>query len=952
MNKRPDLYQKIIDAADFFSCREDAMPIMQGFPDWKEHSEREWELLYDEAFRGTNAFWEIPLWASTAFGERVLCNQTTLDVIQFYHRFGYTPIRIEGNPPDYIGEQFFFLLHLARASRRTAAPEDYVLAAEDFIQDYTLTTVKMICRSISEKEEIFDGLKQYLEELVRLLAEENLPEKLCAEAPVPADASDPAFAPVPIADEPARTVNTGGLNNCGGICVIRPTVQENCILNIESDTDPDHAPQIRACVRGRGYRKTFLNPGRLRYPMRRVGKRGSGHFERISWEEAVEELAANWTRIRDTYGPASRYVIYGTGVTGIFRPSNLIKRLLSLDGGYLGAFNSYSSACTSYICRYIYGTVGGGHSAADLLNTKLLILWADNTTESIFGPERNYYLSRLKEQGVRIICIDPRLSQTGVTYADDWFAIKPSTDAALADAMAYVIWSEGLQDQAFMDRYCLGFDEAHMPEGVPFGESYHSYLFGLKDGVHKTPEWAEPITGISADRIRNLARLYAATKPACISTGLGAQRHANGEQSARGIAALTCLTGNVGRPGGSNGGNSSSISGEHTDVRLFTDKVTNPYPGMIPTFLWSQAIERGVDFTPRDDRLTGVDHLDSNIKMIFCIASNTLINQHSDVNETVRILEDDSKCEYIVCSDIFMTPSARYADLILPATSVFEGENIVHSWVGSNYFLKNNPVIDPLFECRFEWDWLKEVSEKLGLYDAFTEGKPEARQWLVENYNILREKEPELPDYDIFSAAGGWQYREPALGIPFRENIEDPEHHPFATPSGKIEIFSKRLYDFDQLEDIPAIPKYVACPEGPEDPLRNRFPLQMIGWHTRRRCHSIHDNNEWQDEVERPCLWIHPEDAAPRGISTGDTVDVFNDRGTVRISAVVTDRICRGVCAMPQGAWFTPDKKGTDLRGCINVLTSHRPTPLAKGNPQHTNLVEVKKAPSAIPSTF
>ena len=118
----------------------------------------------------------------------------------------------------------------------------------------------------------------------------------------------------------------------------------------------------------------------------------------------------------------------------------------------------------------------------------------------------------------------------------------------------------------------------------------------------------------------------------------------------------------------------------------------------------------------------------------------------------------------------------------------------------------------------------------------------------------------------------------------------------------------------------------------------------MIGWHTRRRCHSIHDNNEWQDEVERPCLWIHPEDAAPRGISTGDTVDVFNDRGTVRISAVVTDRICRGVCAMPQGAWFTPDKKGTDLRGCINVLTSHRPTPLAKGNPQHTNLVEVTKA--------
>ena len=914
---------------------------MRTFPDWEAHSERDWALLYDEVFRGTNAFWEIPLWASAAFGERVLCNQTTLDVIRFYHRFGYQPLRIEGNPPDYIGEQLYFLLHLARGCQKAEDPAATLQAIDDFISDYVLTTLRMISRSVTEKVEIFDGLKQYLEDLVRLLAKEDLPAELCAEAAALPDDGVPSLFPIP--DEHARVINTGGLNNCGGICVIRPTVQENCILRIGSDTDPSHAPQIRACVRGRGYRKTFLNPGRLRYPMRRVGKRGSGHFERISWEEAVDELVKNWIRIRDAYGPASRYVIYGTGVTGIFRPSNLTKRLLSLDGGFLGAFNSYSSACVSYIDRYLFGTSVCGHSAADMLNTRLLILWADNTTESIFGPERNYYLPLLKEKGVRIICIDPRLSQTAVAYADDWFAIKPSTDAALADAMAYVIWSEGPQDQAFMDRCCLGFDEAHMPEGVPFGESYHSYLFGLKDGIHKTPEWAEAITGIEADRIRSLARLYATTKPACISTGLGAQRHGNGEQTARGITMLTCLTGNLGRSGGSNGGNTSGIR-EHADIRLFTDTVTNPFPGMIPTFLWSQAIERGSKFTPRADRLTGVDHLDSNIKMIFCIASNTLVNQHSDVNETIRILEDDTKCEFIVCSDIFMTPSARYADLILPAPSVFECENIVHSWAGSNYFLKNNPVIEPLFECRFEWEWLKEVSEKLGLYDAFTEGKPDAHQWLVENYDILREKEPELPDFETFSEAGGWQFTRPVLGIPFKENVEDPERHPFNTPSGKVEIFSKRLWDLDQLEDIPAIPKYLPCPEGPDDPLRERFPLQMIGWHTRRRCHSIHDNNEWQDEVERPVLWIHPEDAAPRGIRTGDKVEVFNDRGTVRIEALVTDRICKGVCAMPQGAWYTPDKNGVDVRGNINTLTSHRPTPLAKGNPQHTNLVEVKKA--------
>lgn len=939
---RTNLYQKLSEAAALFSSRKEALPVLKTLPDWNAHTERGWTLLYDEVFRGTNAFWQIPLWASTALGERALCNQTTLDVIRFYHRFGYAPVRVEGNPPDYIGEQLLFLLYLARASKAAEDPAALTEAAGDFIDTYTLTTAAMISRAAAEQEEIYDGLKQYLKDLVLTLSCEDYPVLLCADAPAPA-AGDPAADLTPIPDEEPRVVNTGGLNNCGGICVIRPTVQENCILRIESDVCPDHAPQIRACVRGRGYRKTFLHPGRLRYPMRRAGKRGSGHFERISWEEAVDELVKNWVRIRDTYGPASRFQMYGTGVTGIFRPTALVQRLLSLDGGYLGAFNSYSSACTSYIAPYLFGSRECGHSAADLLNTKLLILWADNTAESIFGPERNYYLSLLKEKGVRIICIDPRLSQTGVAYADEWYAVRPSTDAALADAMAYVIWSEGLQDQAFMDRYCLGFDEAHMPEGVPFGESYHSYLFGLKDGIHKTPEWAEAITGIEADRIRHLARLYATTKPAAIHAGLGAQRHGNGEQTARGISMLTCLTGNLGRSGGGNGGNTSAIR-EHEDMRLFTNTVTNPYPGMIPNFLWSQAVERGTEFTPRGDRLKGVERLESNIKMIFCTSSNTLINQHSDVNETIRILEDESKCEFIVCSDIFMTPSARFADLVLPATSVFEGENIVHSWAGSNYLLKNNPVIDPLFECRFEWDWLKEVSKKLGLYEAFTDGKPDMHDWLTENYGLLREKEPELPDYGTFSAAGGYQFKNPVLGIPFKQNIEDPEHHPFNTPSGKIEIFSKRLYDFDQLDDIPAIPKYVPCPEGPEDPDRARYPLQMIGWHTRRRCHSIHDNNEWQDEVESPILWIHPQDAAPRGIRTGDTVEVFNDRGRVRISAVVTDRICTGACAMPQGAWFTPDRDGTDVRGCINTLTSHRPTPLAKGNPQHTNLVEVEKA--------
>ena len=922
----------------FFESRQKALRIMEKhFADWKDHTEREWALMYDYVFRGTSAWLEVPLWASAAFGEKVLLNQTTLDVIKFCHRLGYEPAWNEGNPPDYIGTQLHFIQWLMEGDKTEQT------AARLFAKTYTLPTARAIASYLADKTDVYDGIKRWMAALYGKIAElaEELDDTSAPASPTSFLASLPPAWAIP--DAPERTINTAGLNNCGGICIIRPTVQENCMLRIESDQEAT-APQLRACVRGRGYRKTFLHPGRLKYPMKRVGKRGEGKFERISWDEAMDILAKEWVRIRDAYGPGSRYVLYGTGSQGVMKPANLLRRLLNLDGGYLGYFNSYSSACVSYVDTYMFGTPDCAHSAADVLNTKLLILWADNSAESIFGPDRNYYLAKLKTMGVKIICIDPRRSQTAIAYADEWIPIKPASDAALADAMAYVIWSEGLQDQQFMDRCCVGFDEEHMPPGVPAGESYKNYLFGGKDGIPKTPEWAEPITGIPADKIREIARLYATTKPACIAAGLGAQRHRNGEQAAKGISMLCCLTGNVGIPGGSNGGNASNMR-EHRGIGLFTDRTVNPYPAKIPTFLWTKAIEHGTEMTPKDDRVKGADRLDSNIKMLFSMASNILINQHSDINDTIRILEDETKCEFIVVSDIFMTPSARYADLLLPATSLFEGENVIVPWVGGNYLLKNNPAIRPIFECRFEWDWLKDLADKLGLYEEFTEGKPALRTWLRENYDILREKEKELPDYDEFSRAGGWKYREQVNQVAFSEEVKDPEHHRFWTPSGKIEIFSKRLYDMKD-PAIPAIPGYQACAEGPEDPARAEYPLQLIGWHTRRRCHTIHDNNEWMEEVEKPMVWINPKDAEKRQIHTGDTVEIFNRRGIIRMPALVTDRITEGVCGMPQGAWYTPERAGEtspDLRGSINVLTGTDPSPLAKGNPQHTNLVEIRK---------
>jgi anaerobic dimethyl sulfoxide reductase subunit A len=287
----------------------------------------------------------------------------------------------------------------------------------------------------------------------------------------------------------------------------------------------------------------------------------------------------------------------------------------------------------------------------------------------VFGSERRYYLAKVKEKNIPVIVIDPRQSDTAL--GNEWIGVRPSSDAALAAAMAYVIWSEGLQDQHFMDTYCLGFDEAHMPSGVPYGESYETWLFGKKDGIPKTPEWAEPLTGVSAETTRRLARRYAMAKPACLMQGFGPQRTANGEQTVRAIALLTCLTGNVGKCGGSAGGEGGRLGPVYAGYPV----PPNPFPGKIPCFLWTKALEQGTTLTPEADGLTGVKQLPCSVKMILNFAGNPL-NQHSDINHTVELLKDADKCEFFLVSDVFMTATARFADILLPAASPLETENL------------------------------------------------------------------------------------------------------------------------------------------------------------------------------------------------------------------------------------------------------------------------------------
>lgn len=764
------------------------------------------------------------------------------------------------------------------------------------------------------------------------------------------------------ADDGVQIVPAAGTNNCGGRCLLKVHVKDGVIIRVSTDDEPEQpgAPQVRACVRGRAYRKSWLHPDRLKYPMKRVGKRGEGKFERISWDEATTIIAKEIKRTKEKYGPASRYVNYGFGYIAAILGTNLGKRLLALDGGYLEFREDYSAACTEVATPYTYGTMVTGNTQDDWLNSKLIILWGFNPAENVFGSLTMYYLRKAKEAGAKIIVVDPRYTDTAVALADQWIPLLPSTDAAVMSAMAYVMITENLHNQAFLDKYCQGFDEEHMPQGIPAGQSYKSYILGQGDGVVKTPEWAEKISRVPADTIRQLAREYAMTKPAALIQGFGPQRHANGEQVARGGTVLAALTGNIGIKGGWASG--AGFAGRQAIPGVPIPE--NPFKGSIPVYLWTDAVVRGTEMSAKDgvkgvdlvntgtdgapvwsakDGVKGVDRLPSNIKLIMSLAGNALINQHGDINKTKAILSDESKVEFIVVSDLFMTPSAKFADILLPGDTAWERNNIAPPWTYGDYVIYANKVINAPFECRNEYDWLTDVAAKLGIKDKFTEGKKDMEDWCRWIVGGIQKNHPEFPSYDEFKKRGiyKWTYKEPYIA--FEKEIKDPVNNKFPTPSGKIEIFSKALYDMND-QEIPAVPKYLEAWEGPLDPLKEKYPLQLTGWHYKRRCHSIHDNNPWLEEVARQEMWMNPVDAEKRGIKDGERVKVFNDRGTVMIPVKLTPRIVPGVVAIPQGAWYTPDEKGVDQRGSLNVLTNHRATPLAKGSSQHTNLVEVAKA--------
>lgn len=495
--------------------------------------------------------------------------------------------------------------------------------------------------------------------------------------------------------EMEKVIPTLCASHCGGECLLKVHVKDGVITRIETDDGPD--PQIRACLRGRSYRQRVYDPGRILYPLKRTGERGEGRFERISWDEALDTVAGELKRIRETYGPAAIGLCEFPGDYASLTNYGPIGRLLNLAGGYTGTWGSVSVNGLLFSCVMTYGTTSVINTCDDIPNSRFIILWGMNQAETVQGTNTQWYLSQAKEAGAGIVVVDPRFTNTAAVLADQWIPIRPGTDAAMLIAMAHVLMHEGLYDQDFVARYTLGFDK------------YRDYVMGLEDGIAKTPGWASEITGVSSDVMERLAREYAGTKPASLVAGPGPGRTAYGEQYHRAAMVLAAMTGNVGTPGGNAGGGFGmgwmtglpytfpAIIGDVNMGNWVPNPVEEGFPWRIgggDYFAWVLGKDCQLNNTKWGDALLKgrSGGYNADIKLMYIKKANP-VNSMPNTNKINKALKSKA-LEFIVVEEQVMTATAKYADIVLPTNTFMEREDMGYG-MSLLYVGKQNKVIEP-----------------------------------------------------------------------------------------------------------------------------------------------------------------------------------------------------------------------------------------------------------------
>jgi anaerobic selenocysteine-containing dehydrogenase len=672
--------------------------------------------------------------------------------------------------------------------------------------------------------------------------------------------------------------------DCPDTCGLLVHKKNGKIVKVEGD--PQH-PVTRGaiCNKVRHMAERVHHPERLMYPMRRTGPKGEGKFEVISWEEAISEITGKFKALAAEFGPESilPYSFYGN--MGVLSVEGMDRRFF----GALGASLLDRTICNSAGTAGWKATMGfnGGTSPEDTVNADVIIVWGGNIVST--NMHQVVLAEQARKRGAKVVVIDVHRNRTA-QWADWFLPLYPGTDAALALGMMHILFRDGLTDNEFLEKYTIGHKELR--------EQAASY----------PPEKVSAITGIPAEDIEKLAKLYGEASTSYIHIGNGLQHHDNGGMNVRSITCLPALTGQWLKTGGGASKSNSGYAAMNSRALERPELRPNPRARHINMNRIGEALE----MTERP------------VKSLFVYCSNPLVVAPDAERVRAGFEREDL---FTVVHDLFMTDTARYADIILPSTATFENTDLYSSY-WHHYIQLQEPILPAPGECKSNVEVFSLLGQAMGFDNAvFTQTEEDMIREAL-NY-------PRNPYLNGVTLERLQEERHVKLDMSPKENYLDN----LPTPSGRIELYSKSL----QLAGLPPLPEYTPLKEGYDGERRpepgDAYPLMFISPPNHNFLNSTFSNVPKHQGLERePVLQIHPADAASRGISDGDFVTVFNGRGKVEMKAAVTDKMLPGT-VISQGLWW----EGKDRPQRSNVLTPDRLSDMGNGATFFSSTVEVKR---------
>src|SRR6185295_3642655 len=677
-------------------------------------------------------------------------------------------------------------------------------------------------------------------------------------------------------------------HDCPDTCAMLVTVRDGVAVKVQGD--PLHPfTDGSLCTKVAHYPERTYSADRLQHPLKRVGPKGRGEFKRISWDEALDEIAARLKAIA-AENPEAILPLNYAGTMGMLQYSSMDRRFFHK----LGATQLERTLCSSAGKAGIKATLGGsyGMDPEHYQDAKLILIWGSNPITSNL-----HFWSRAQEakrRGAKLVAIDPYRSLTAEKCSQH-IALLPGTDGALALGMMNVLVTEGLIDRDYVEKYTLGFSE--LTEKLP----------------QYTPQWAAETCGIAVEEVVQLARDYGTTKPAAIRLNYGMQRHAGGGIAARTIACLPALTGAWRDPAG-------GILLTTADNYQF-DHAKLERPDLMPRSSTGER-PRVINHSKLGDALTAAE---SPVRAVIVYNNNPVAVCPDSSKVIAGFGREDLFC---VVMDSFLTDTADYADIVLPATTQLEHTDI-HKSYGHLYVLANNAAIAPVGESLPNAEVFRRLAARMGFEEeCFRDSDGDlARQAIGSGHANLAGM-----DWEALKRDGWKRLALPANFAPFAKGG-------FHTPSGKCEFYSASL----KAQGVDPLPFYnppaEAAASNPQ--LARKYPLSFLSPPVRNFLNSSFANlPRFRAAEGEPSLELHSADAAARGVADGDMVRVYNDRGSFTLKARVNDKPRRGVVVAPSVWW----KKFARDRSNANDLTSQRTADLGGAATFYDCLVEVERA--------